>query len=179
MGKSLIIKGADFSANRVGKEVIVPSVNLEQLTIFTQRSPGLFRGWGPYIEKTSKVIGAKLCLPSTTDEPLLSCELYIVEIGETYSGSKIPGTLLTTVTLQEERCEKIVLFDNPVMIGGTTQIVMRTPLLFCANNTDPDYIIDGWGKYINCSSGGVVELSDNPQPTGYYRFGISLIIEES
>ena len=179
MGKSIVIKGADFSQNALPKEVILPKVTMEKMDQFVGRTDGLFRAWGPYIENESLAVGAKLLLPSASEAVVSNYELYVVEVGTTYSEGEIPGTLIATGSFPEERSEQVIYFNNPVHVGGNTQIVIRTPVLFGAPASDPTYIEDGWQYYTNCSREGVVAKDSNPAPNlnVYYRFGISLIIE--
>lgn len=179
MGKSIVIKGADFSQNAIQGEVLFPKVIMNELDSFADRTGNLFRAWGPYIEEESVVVGVKLFLPSASEASVSNYEVYVVEIGTTYGPVEIPGTLIATGSLPEERGEQVIDFNSPVHIGGNTQIVMRTPILYTTQTSDPTFIEDGWQYYTNCSNAGAVEKNPNPARVNnkYYRFGISLIIE--
>ena len=179
MGKSIIIKGADFSQNALPKKVLLPKVTIDEVNDLSSRSGNLFRAYGPYIENESLAVGAKLFLPSASEAVVSNYELYIVEVGTTYSEEEIPGTMIATGSFPEERSEQFIYFNDPVRVGGNTQIVIRTPTLFKGKASDPTYIEDGWRDYVNCSGEGVIEKVSNPLSINnwYYRFGISLIIE--
>ena len=175
MGKSIIIKGADFSQNAL-QEVVLPKVTMNAEVAV---SGSTSRAWGPYIENESVAVGAKLFLPSASESSLSNYELYVVEIGTTGAGAQLPGTMIATGNLPEERSEQFIYFNNPVQVGGNTQIVMRGPVFSAFKATDPTYIEDGWQYYTTYSAGRVVEKKSNPL-TGinkYFRHGISLIIE--
>ena len=180
MGKSIIIKGADFSQNALPKEVILPKVIMEEMNEFTGRTGDLFRAWGPYIENESLAVGAKLVLPSASEAVVSNYELYVVEVGTTYIAGEIPGTLIATGSFSEERSEQIIYFNNPVHVGGNTQIVIRDPVLFSSVRSYPSYIEDGWEYLVNCNSKGNIVKQPNPSQltNTYYRYGISLILQE-